>query len=116
MFPIHTVSSARDIAFERIVEAIRAYGVLPLPDRDDVHAYAGGDVDLPVVFGNTCEDVMIRKMPAVSDATVFNPDLGIPRGEGEIDVGILGENGGMRFDFALFDLPLVCNPGFAGRG
>ena len=59
---------------------------------------------------------MIRKMPAVSDATVFNPDLGIPRGEGEIDVGILGENGGMRFDFALFDLPLVCNQVLQGEG
>src|ERR1035437_311375 len=94
-------------AFEFIMISIRTDAVFVFSDWNYVEADPGREIDLPIVFGDAGQDVVVVNGPVFSDVAVFDPDGGVFVGETYFGNGVLGEDIGMGFYFAMPDLALV---------
>ncbi len=75
-----------------VVDAVDAHGESVIAHGDNVYALAWGESQLPVVFRYACEDVVRGELPSGAYAAVFNPDVGVGRGESDSGLGVLDEN------------------------
>ena len=89
------------------MKSIRTDAVCGFGDWNYVETDPGWQIDLPIVFGDAGQDVVVVDGPVFSDVAVFDPNGGVFVGEAYFGNGVLGEDIGMRFYFAVPDFALV---------
>ena len=88
-------------------ELVRAYNPFVVTEGNDVDADTCGQIEFPIIYRYTSDDVTSIQMPMGPNVRVLNPCVGILFGEFDEAFGILDEDAGMWLESLAQDLMLI---------
>ena len=95
------------IAVQRLIDTIAAHFIVLFANRYHIDTFPRFETDLPIVLWYTGDDMVVGKVPARSDITVFNPHIFILLRKRNLHNRILYEDRRMGFAVDMHNLTLV---------
>ena len=105
--PMQIGTLCQFIAIQRLIDAITAHLIVALSHWHHIYTFTRLKTDVPVIFGHTCNHVVVGQVPAFTYIGVLNPYIRILLCQRNLRDGILHKDARMRLTVEMHDLPLV---------
>ena len=83
-------------ASKTVVETIRTNNILSSAHRNNVDTLTWGESDIPVIFWNTCDDILLADAPSLRDIRILYPYLFVATIYSLLGDAVLYEDAWMR--------------------